>query len=320
MRAFGPVVLLVAACSIQGKHFESNDAAQADARLDGEDAQRDAMVDAMIDAPVDASDDARLVDARANDASLADARPADARPPDARPPDARPPDARPPDARPPDAMVDARGPYYCLGQPLPTTASDPIVFTGTTTDPVSNKILGNVSLAGNVIGQPPVSLGNSDASGSYMISLSSGGQPLNEYVRARLAGYLDTFAFPAVPLNHNTTVNIALMTSGDLSQVSSITGDTPDPTKGTLSVVVTDCDGTPVSGATVTTTSGGTIRYFAGGAPSKTATATDASGNVIIYNVPAGSTTVGAVVAGMTLRSHSFPINANAWNQTAVQP
>ncbi len=83
---------------------------------------------------------------------------------------------------------------------------------------------------------------------------------------------------------------------------------------------MTNCAGTPIAGATVTSSPAGQVRYNAGGAPSSTANATADDGVAYIANVAAGNVTIQASAGGHTLRSHIVNARANAITLTQIQP
>jgi hypothetical protein len=89
---------------------------------------------------------------------------------------------------------------------------------------------------------------------------------------------------------------------------------------GFMGVVVSDCSGMPVAGATVTTTPSGTVRYNQAGIPSNTAMVTDADGVAYVFNVPAGTVTVGASAQGTTFRAHDVLVRADVLTTTVVAP
>src|SRR5207237_1440136 len=58
---------------------------------------------------------------------------------------------------------------------------------------------------------------------------------------------------------------------------------------GFIAVVVTDCAGNPLPGATVSSNPAGSVYYNAGGAPSSTATSTATDGIAYIFDFVAGN-------------------------------
>jgi hypothetical protein len=120
---------------------------------------------------------------------------------------------------------------------------------------------------------------------------------------------------------------VLMLSSSSLATVetlASVTAAGNPGTVGLVGVIVHDCNGAAVAGATITLTEGGTevgdMRYVAGSLPSSTATMTDSNGGAFIFNVPAGTATVSAHVGAMTLRTHSFAVTGGATHATLVVP
>jgi hypothetical protein len=99
---------------------------------------------------------------------------------------------------------------------------------------------------------------------------------------------------------------------------------------GMIGILVTDCLGNPLQGATVSAANGGgpvgdQPIYNAGGTPSGMATVTDVDGIGIITNIPAGTTTIDAQFQGYNMREHVVQIRVagapdNALTTTIVIP
>ncbi|NVB77171.1 MAG: hypothetical protein HOV81_02145 [Kofleriaceae bacterium] len=218
--------------------------------------------------------------------------------------------------------ADAPGaPFACLGMPLPSTADMQVTIAGTVADPFTGSTLPGASIEGYLVGVPtPIFTATAEANGAFSHEQGTGGVPRNAYLRTTLNGYITTSFYPAVPIVHDYSTNIQLLTQQDVATLAQVAQVTIDNTKGQILVAVVDCNGTPLSGATITTTPAGTIRYFVDGTPSPTAVATDMSGIAFVANVPAGNTTLSASASGMSLRSHNFDAVAGAFIQTDIQP
>jgi hypothetical protein len=107
----------------------------------------------------------------------------------------------------------------------------------------------------------------------------------------------------------------------DVQTIGNVGQVTIDTQQANFLVTVTDCNGMPLAGATISTVPAGTVRYFAAASPSPTAVATDAmTGSALVANVAPSNTTIQATVGGMTLRSHNLDGVAGAIMQTEIQP
>lgn len=215
------------------------------------------------------------------------------------------------------------GAYTCLGQPLPTSAADPVVVSGV----IQGNVLSPSPLAGATLDAfrtgNPTSLATtiSAANGSYTLMIATGGMPLDGYVRVTRTSYIDTYAYPPAPVAANSTQSLYLITSSEFTLLSIAALVTQASGNGFVAVAVTDCNGTAVAGATVSTTPGGTVRYSSsGGVPSASATATSADGVAYVFNVAAGDVVVRANSGSMTLRQHTVNARANAVTITVVAP
>lgn len=218
--------------------------------------------------------------------------------------------------------ADAPGaPFACIGMPLPSTADTQVTIAGTVSDPFTGNSVPGAAIVGYLIGVPaPIFTVNADNDGAFSHQQGTGGVPRNAYLRATLNGFINTDFYPAAPIVHDYSTNVQLLTQQDVATLAQVAQVTVDNTKGQILVAVVDCNGTPLSGATITTTPAGTIRYFVDGTPSPTAVATDMTGVAFVANVPAGNTTISANASSMALRSHNFDVVAGAFVQTDIQP
>ncbi len=214
------------------------------------------------------------------------------------------------------------GPFDCLGQPLPTNAPNSVIVTGV----VRAGALAPTARAGAVVKGfktgTAIALDSttSDASGNYTLTLATGGVPIDGYVQVRDSGYIDTYGYPPLPLSANASESVLLITTGDLTALSGFTGVTQTAGKGAIAVVVADCNGTPIAGATVSTNPAGTVRYNSGGLPSSSATSTASDGVAYVFNVTAGDVVVSAVSGANALRSHTVNARADVVTLTGVTP
>jgi len=220
---------------------------------------------------------------------------------------------------------DSNGPaagFECLGQPLPTTAPASIAVDGR----ITQNFLSQTALRGAYIfafrtgDTTTLAADTSDTPGAYSVSITTGGTPVNGYLRVTDSTHITTYAYPAVPLVANGTQNVFMATPSEFSFLAAAAGVTPVAGNGFIGLVVTNCAGEPLAGATVTGSPAGTVRYNAGGAPSSTATSTADDGVAYIANVAAGNVTVKATASGHTLRQHVVNARADAITLTQIRP
>lgn len=220
---------------------------------------------------------------------------------------------------------DSSGPeagFECLGAPLPTTAPSTITVGG--------QILGNAlaptALSGAEVlasrtGTDTLAADTSNTPGFYSLTFATQGTPVNGFLRVTKSGYLPTYAYPARPLAANDTTNVLAITSIEFGILGTAVGESQQAGNGFIGVVVRNCSGTPLAGATVQTSpAGGAVKYNFGGAPSSTATSTSADGVAYVFNVAAGNVTVMATANGHTLRQHVVNARADVITLTEIQP
>jgi len=213
--------------------------------------------------------------------------------------------------------------FECLGKPLPTTAPSTVHVTGQTKyNALNPTALQSASVRAFKTSDTTTALDSttSDGSGNYTLTIATGRTPVDGYVRVTKTGYLATYGFPAVPLSADATDNILVLTSSEFGTLASLVGESPTPGDGFIAIVVTDCAGNPLTGATVASNPPGRIHYNAAGAPSSSATSTYTDGVAYIFNVAAGDVTIFGTASGHALRQHVVNARANAVTLTQIQP
>jgi hypothetical protein len=235
-----------------------------------------------------------------------------------------------PDASVPDANPN---PFFCLGQPLPTTAPATVTVSGVTQEIAGTAAAGlgatEVKAFTSEGGAATVTT-TSDDNGAYAVTITTGGAPVNGYLSGHHADdgntkYRDTYLYPPRPLAEDSAQGVLLLLTtapqgGSLGLLSGIAGVPQQDGNGVIGMVVADCNYNPIAGAVVTSEPAGTVRYDSGSLPSSTATATAADGRAYIFNLTPGTVNVRATVNGMTLRAHDVNARANVVTTTAIQP
>jgi len=230
----------------------------------------------------------------------------------------------------PDAPPDAPNyDFSCETTPVPTTAAATVTISGTAQglgfngQAVSITPLNGATIdfcKGNCTGNNKLDTKTSAADGTFTsASLSTGGTPLDGYVRTTMSGYRTTNVYPPNPITANVTGVPAIAYSTGLLALLQNFGVTQDAAKGDLGLIVTDCANTPIGGAALTVKQGGVD--VAG------TTVIDASmfsamgaGTFMVFNVPAGATEVGATYMGHTLRAHAVLAVAGQTTATQITP
>lgn len=209
----------------------------------------------------------------------------------------------------------------CRDQVLPAMADATISLSGHVVDAAGTMGLSGVMLRPRY-GSQTLNATASDTDGSFFYTHDTGGVPRVEQLDATFAGYLALRFYPPVPVSKTLeNLELHMLTATDAQMYASAGGITLDPAKGVIVVSVVDCNTSPLVGGTVSTSPRGPdVRYFAGGALSPDATATDDSGLAMIANVSATAVTVTGSYEGTSLRSHDVNMLANGVIETSLQP
>jgi hypothetical protein len=212
--------------------------------------------------------------------------------------------------------------FECLGAALPTTAPAIINVSGQIKQNALNpNALGGAEVLAST-GTDTLAADTSSTPGAYALVISTGGTPVNGFIRVTKSGFIPTYAYPSRPLAADlTNNNVLALTSSELGILGTLVGESQTAGKGFIGVVVKDCAGTPLANATVSTSpAGGAVKYNSAGAPSAVATTTSADGVAYVFNVTPGNVTVMATAGGHTLRQHVVNARADAITLTEIQP
>jgi hypothetical protein len=222
---------------------------------------------------------------------------------------------------------DSSGPasgFECLGATLPTTAPASITVSGRILqNAFAQTALPNAEVVASRTGIDTLAADTSFTDGSYSVTFATGGTPVDGFLRVLKSGLLPTYAYPSRPLAGNlTNNNVLVITSIEFGILATAVDESHTAGNGFIGVVVKDCSGTPLAGATVQTNPPGAnaVHYNVAGAPSSTATSTAADGLAYVFNVPAGNVTVMATASGHTLRQHVVNARADVITLTEIQP
>ena len=218
--------------------------------------------------------------------------------------------------------ADAQGdPFACLGQPPPTTAPAEVTLAGMAVDPTSDTPVSDAMVQGFIPVDTSLFTVSTDATGTFTRLQPTGSVPLDMFFQITLSGFLTGLFYPSAPIAHDLNEQIQMFTTNDLATIGAASQVDIDSTKAQLLVIVEDCNGAPVGGATITATGDGQILYFDMGRPKAGLLVTDgATGAALIVNLTPTAVTVGATVGNMTLRSHAVSPMGSAVLETEVQP
>ena len=239
------------------------------------------------------------------------------------------------DAPPIDMKIweDAPPPMYdlsCLNDAAPTTATDPITVSGTTSTLSQNNAspvpdadvdvfeVGTATALATVV---------SDSTGAFATGdIATGGTPIDGYIRAMEPTYRSTHMYPGTVVAASLTdVPVILISNATFTQLAGFAQITQnDDDNGALIVRVTDCSGalTGINGATLKVQQGGTD---VGTVFDLGQLIAQAAGTFFVFNVPDGETQVLVTYDGMafptrTVTAYKKPTGEGAEGTiTAVQ-
>lgn len=222
----------------------------------------------------------------------------------------------------PDAMG---ADLSCLGDPLPTEAANPVALSGGvfTIDldgqsPLEGAIV-EVRRASNDRVLDDNAPGGTPADGTYSLTARTRGNPLLAYLHASADEVVPTRLYPPLPVTGDLTM-IPIPTFSPL--IVNFLSPDQDPENGIILIIVLDCSGQPVQGATVTSTpeAGAVVYADDTGVPDDAATATGAQGLAYLLNVPAGAVAVNATASGEALLEHEVSSVPDEITTTVVLP
>ena len=238
-----------------------------------------------------------------------------------------------PDAA-PDPIDGAPGPdgppgaWDCIGDPHPTTAGATLAVSGVAEaiDQNGTNPLAGVTITAHAADDDAMldTATSAETTGAYAVSLTTGGAPLDGYLRGQIDSYKTTYVYPpaaiATDLDNIPVLMVSNLTWAFLPALAQATQDAEN---GFVGVLVVDCTGTPVAGATVTVgdVSADNIRYVNGTDVSPANTSTDATGIALVFDVPPGTAVmVDASAGGMDFEAHPIEVRADAITTTVVAP
>jgi hypothetical protein len=216
--------------------------------------------------------------------------------------------------------------FSCVGAASPTSAPNPLSLGGTLTDLTSgNGQAGITAEAHLVAGDALLGTTTTNTAGAYSLSIANpSASPVDAYLQFTPpgAGPLRTFLYPPEPFSANATaLDSSTTNTTTLSLLYGLAGMSLNAADGTSLVLVTDCAGAPIPGATVGfSPAAGRVVYLSNGLPSTGATETDLTGLALGLNVPPGNSTITASFQGTSLKSHVILIRGGSITQTSIHP
>lgn len=220
---------------------------------------------------------------------------------------------------------DASASFTCLGNQPPTTAPPTVSLSGLATTIQGTTFapaqffaveLWRFSAGSYML----FDTSTTQADGTWTVGPVSASGPVDAYVVAHLPVTPDrpTTFYPSYWVDNDLT-GIALfsVTTPNLDNALSSVGLTQDPAKGLLDILVTDCNGAPLSANTIT------VRQISNSAvvgQSFSAEGLLGAGRFLHLNVPPVTVSIDVIHDGMTFRRQVVPVTAGANTATVVRP
>ena len=171
----------------------------------------------------------------------------------------------------------------------------------------------------------PIASGTTDANGAVTLTdVPLGVSGFDGYLDASGGGILPTLVYRSIPASKGLAgAHFPVLTSAEASGVATLLGTSIDATRGHVAGSAVDCSGNWPAGVMLgASTADASTRgfYLVGGAPSATATATDAneSNGGGYLNLPVGTATVTAKVQATGVVSSSVDVQVRAGTMTLV--
>lgn len=225
------------------------------------------------------------------------------------------------------AFVAACGGDDGSGSPDASNVPATITVSGMATkrENTSSSAAAGVMVSAYQTADPSTAVANAttDAAGNYSMMITTNGKPLDGYLKATLATFLDTYLYAPKPLDADfSSASINMINTGTLGLLSgTLCGNAQDAAKGVIAVLVVDAANMPVAGAAVSSSpAAAKYCYNSGGFPNKSSTMTDTDGIAYMLNVAPGQVTVSATKTGTTFASHAVNARAGTFTTTVIEP
>jgi hypothetical protein len=214
----------------------------------------------------------------------------------------------------------------CVGNELPAEAPEMVTLSGgafsiditSQGDPVEGAII-ELHRASNDRKLDDNAPGGTPADGTFSLTGRTRGVPLEAYLHAEAEGLVTTRLYPPIPVFSDVPMIPLPMFSPIV--VNFLSPD-QEPDKGIVLVIVLDCAGQPIAGATVSSTpeAGDVIYADNMGIPDDAATSTGNQGLAFLINVPGGPVTVNATSGGEALLGHDVASVPGEVTTTIILP
>jgi hypothetical protein len=210
-------------------------------------------------------------------------------------------------------------------------ADDPLSISGTVQDLLNMPLSGiTVTLHkadGTLVATAQTGDGGTTvtgADGDFSLTFATGGTPLDGYLAFTGSGVVSTRSYPARPFaNSISNRGFSVATTEQLGLAYQSVGVTLDAAKTSVVAAISRCNFAPIQGATLSVVPApARIAYDtgAGPLPSTSATHTSRDGLGFALNVPAGASTVAAILDNQTFPTVSIPLQPGELAIVSLHP
>lgn len=210
----------------------------------------------------------------------------------------------------------ARYDLSCHGAPLPGHAPGTVAVDGFTVDSYALAgVAGATVELVRISDDQVLAATSSTAEAGVSLELTMAGAPVAGYFRTAKAGYVTSHLYPSGPVvADQMNVALPLIPPAWRDELAWYAGVELDPTRGIVSVIVTDCRGARVEGATVTFDPPVEVVYWDPTFTDASADRTTINGHAWAFNVPAGDVRATVTLDGITWRD--WPMRSFADGRT----
>lgn len=234
-----------------------------------------------------------------------------------------------PDARPggdgphADARAGGGDPSSC-GAGLPTSAPPTIRIQGVVwkyAAGMSGAAAGSTVDLIDIDAGSPRATTTTDAQGNFSLSASTGGAPIDGYVRVRTPGLLDSYEYPAVPFAADTSATVVIGDATFVDEVAALGSVPQDRSDAFLAVRVVGCAGQLLDGATVTVDPrGSSVVSYPTSSGTGTFGSSTSGGIAYVNNVDPGAVEIDGSFGTSPLRGHVVDARVGALTLVDLSP
>jgi hypothetical protein len=221
--------------------------------------------------------------------------------------------------------------FSCVGTAWPTTAPEPVVFSGTTDDPLMGVVPGVQVEVRATADDALLGMGTSRTTqggptqpvGLYAISVASGGTAPTVYRKGTVADHVEGYAYDPTPTFEAARIQVPAISPANFGSIYQAAGLTADPSLGTVEIYVRDCAGNNVVNATVEVPGAARVMYEDANTltlVSPLTTYTGVHGTAFAVAVPPGPIDITVRAGELTYRAWPIKVVAGAFTASTRLP